>query len=201
MIYAAISQMCVTAIANLQQATQKKGKTKFLFHKDEDIIPFMEQYWEAMTTMPRRVTQSWYRYEMDMQFPSFISDKKISILNFVSKGIQPFSERCRRRPLYLHAMTLPSSKHSDWQRLISHKSSPTMKQWWKVVLYESQMMDTLKVSPKCIKRLAITIEWLTTTKIAGTVSVRLWCVYDYDYDVFGTCRLRSCRCEWSYQRK
>lgn len=56
---AAIPQMCVTAIANLQQAAQKKGKTKYLFNKDEDIIPFMEQYWEAMTTMPRRVTQSW----------------------------------------------------------------------------------------------------------------------------------------------
>lgn len=52
--------MLVTAIANLQQAAQKKGKTKYLFNKDEDIIPFMEQYWEAMTTMPRRVTQSWY---------------------------------------------------------------------------------------------------------------------------------------------
>lgn len=52
--------MCVTAIANIQQSAQKKGKVKYLFNKDEEIIPFMEQYWEAMTTMPRRVTQSWY---------------------------------------------------------------------------------------------------------------------------------------------
>lgn len=56
----AISQMCATAIANMQQAAQKKGKVKYLFSKDEEIIPYMEQYWEAMTTMPRRVTQSWY---------------------------------------------------------------------------------------------------------------------------------------------
>lgn len=55
----AISQMCVTAIANLQQQAQKKGKVKSLFDKDVEIIPYMEQYWESMTTMPRRVTQSW----------------------------------------------------------------------------------------------------------------------------------------------
>lgn len=51
--------MCVTAIANLQQQHQKKGKLKYLFDKDTDLIPYMEQYWESMTTMPRRVTQSW----------------------------------------------------------------------------------------------------------------------------------------------
>lgn len=51
--------MCVTAIANLQQQAQKKGKVKYLFDKDQEIIPYMEQYWESMTTMPRRVTQSW----------------------------------------------------------------------------------------------------------------------------------------------
>lgn len=92
LICAAISQMCVTAIANLQQATQKKGKTKFLFHKDEDIIPFMEQYWEAMTTMPRRVTQSWYEYEMHIQFPSLISDMKISIFKHSSRKVYNRSE-------------------------------------------------------------------------------------------------------------
>lgn len=58
--FTAISQMCVTAIANLQQQAQKKGKLKYLFDKDEEVIPYMEQYWESMTTMPRRVTQSWY---------------------------------------------------------------------------------------------------------------------------------------------
>lgn len=78
--FAAISQMCVTAIANLQQAAQKKGKTKYLFNKDDDIIPFMDQYWEAMTTMPRRVTQSWYTRN-DGRIPNY---REIfnSILNY-----------------------------------------------------------------------------------------------------------------------
>lgn len=52
--------MCITAIANMQQAALKDGKARQLFGKDLEIIPFIEQYWEAMTTMPRRVTQSWY---------------------------------------------------------------------------------------------------------------------------------------------
>lgn len=51
--------MCVTAIANMQQAALKEGKPRIIFSKDKEIIPFIEQYWEAMTTMPRRVTQSW----------------------------------------------------------------------------------------------------------------------------------------------
>lgn len=55
----AIPQMCITAIANMQQNATKEGKPQSLFSKDNDIIPFIEQYWEAMTTMPRRVTQSW----------------------------------------------------------------------------------------------------------------------------------------------
>lgn len=56
---AAIPQMCVTALANLQQAAVKDGTARLCFDKDQDIIPYIEQYWEAMTTMPRRVTQSW----------------------------------------------------------------------------------------------------------------------------------------------
>ncbi|XP_011177637.2 set1/Ash2 histone methyltransferase complex subunit ASH2 isoform X4 [Zeugodacus cucurbitae] len=57
---ATIPQMCITAIANMQQNALKDGKSKFLFSKDKEIIPYLEQYWEAMTTMPRRVTQTWY---------------------------------------------------------------------------------------------------------------------------------------------
>ncbi|XP_065372374.1 set1/Ash2 histone methyltransferase complex subunit ASH2 isoform X1 [Calliphora vicina] len=57
---ASIPQMCVTAIANMRQNSLKEGKPKSIFSKDKDIIPFIEQYWEAMTTMPRRVTQSWH---------------------------------------------------------------------------------------------------------------------------------------------
>ncbi|XP_055381208.1 set1/Ash2 histone methyltransferase complex subunit ASH2 isoform X2 [Condylostylus longicornis] len=51
--------MCVTSIANMQQAAAKQGVIKTIFSKEE-IIPYMEQYWEAMTTIPRRITQSWY---------------------------------------------------------------------------------------------------------------------------------------------
>lgn len=62
LLYIAIPQMCISAIANMQQTASKEGlKTKF-FDKDHEIIPFIEQYWESMTTMPRRVTQSWYFY-------------------------------------------------------------------------------------------------------------------------------------------
>ncbi|CAG5041371.1 unnamed protein product [Parnassius apollo] len=53
-------QMCVTAIANLKQESCKEGSNKTMFSKDREIIPYIDQYWEAMTTMPRRVTQSWY---------------------------------------------------------------------------------------------------------------------------------------------
>ncbi|XP_043276432.1 set1/Ash2 histone methyltransferase complex subunit ASH2 [Venturia canescens] len=53
-------QMCVTAIANLLQDGQKEPELRTFFHKDKDIIPFIECHWESMTTMPRRVTQSWH---------------------------------------------------------------------------------------------------------------------------------------------
>lgn len=52
--------MCITAIANLLQMYQKENEQRTLFHKDKDIIPFIDCHWESMTTMPRRVTQSWH---------------------------------------------------------------------------------------------------------------------------------------------
>lgn len=52
--------MCVTAIANLLQICQKDNDYRTFFHKEKDIIPFIECHWESMTTMPRRVTQSWH---------------------------------------------------------------------------------------------------------------------------------------------
>lgn len=58
--HVAISQMCHCAIANMQQAAAREGKRQIQFSKDKEIIPYIEQYWEAMTTMPRRLTQSWY---------------------------------------------------------------------------------------------------------------------------------------------
>lgn len=53
-------QMCVTAIANLMQASIKEGNPRTKFTKDKDIIPFIDSHWEGMTTIPRRVTQSWH---------------------------------------------------------------------------------------------------------------------------------------------
>lgn len=61
--------MCVTAIANLIQTCQKESTNRTLFHKDRDIIPFIECHWESMTTMPRRVTQSWHSR---VSFASFL---------------------------------------------------------------------------------------------------------------------------------
>lgn len=52
--------MCVTAIANLTQASVKEGRPRMKFSKDRDIIPFIDSHWEGMTTTPRRVTQSWH---------------------------------------------------------------------------------------------------------------------------------------------
>uniref|UniRef100_A0A182W2Z6 B30.2/SPRY domain-containing protein n=1 Tax=Anopheles minimus TaxID=112268 RepID=A0A182W2Z6_9DIPT len=59
-VQASIPQMCITALANLQQTASKEGKGRLMFSKDKDIIPYMDHYWEAMTTMARRSTQSWY---------------------------------------------------------------------------------------------------------------------------------------------
>ncbi|XP_017774283.1 PREDICTED: set1/Ash2 histone methyltransferase complex subunit ASH2 isoform X1 [Nicrophorus vespilloides] len=52
-----IAQMCVTAIANLQQNSVKDGTNRVQFSKDKEIIPYVEHHWEALT--PRKVTQSW----------------------------------------------------------------------------------------------------------------------------------------------
>ena len=52
--------MCVTALANLTQASIKDGTNRKVFSKDKDIIPFIDMHWEGMTTTTRRVTQSWH---------------------------------------------------------------------------------------------------------------------------------------------
>lgn len=57
---AQIQQMCVTAIANLQQASLKEGPNRKMFSKEKEIIPYIEYHWEALTTTSRRVTQSWH---------------------------------------------------------------------------------------------------------------------------------------------
>ncbi|KAL5284524.1 ASH2L family protein [Megaselia abdita] len=57
---ATMQQMAITAIANIQTSAFSSGNPKTLFSRDKEIIPYIEQNWEAMTTMPRRSTQSWY---------------------------------------------------------------------------------------------------------------------------------------------
>ncbi|KAG5869991.1 hypothetical protein JTB14_008147 [Gonioctena quinquepunctata] len=57
---AQMQQMCVTAIANLQQSSFKEGTNRTMFSKDKEIIPYIEYHWEALTTTSRRVTQSWH---------------------------------------------------------------------------------------------------------------------------------------------
>lgn len=44
----------------MQQASVKDGNVRFTFSRDKEIIPYIDQYWDAITAMPRRVTQSWY---------------------------------------------------------------------------------------------------------------------------------------------
>lgn len=85
----AISQMCVTAMANMQQAALKEGKSKILFNKDQEIIPYIEQYWEAMTTMPRRVTQSWWVSKHWSDSAQLNNDFSYSM---AFAGTKPFSE-------------------------------------------------------------------------------------------------------------
>lgn len=55
-----LAQMCITAIGNLMQESNKNGNPKVYFSKDKDIVPFIESHWDSMTTTARRVTQSWH---------------------------------------------------------------------------------------------------------------------------------------------
>ncbi|CAH1794690.1 unnamed protein product [Owenia fusiformis] len=53
---ASFSQMCHTAVANLahERPTEKQ------FSKDKDVIPYIDKYWEHLTTMPRRTKLTWH---------------------------------------------------------------------------------------------------------------------------------------------
>lgn len=57
---ASFSQMCATSIANLLQQNVASGSARTMFSKDKEIIPFIEKHWEHMTTMARRVKQTWH---------------------------------------------------------------------------------------------------------------------------------------------
>lgn len=53
--------MCITALANLQHSSQKDNRaSSTMFSLQRDVIPFLEQNWEALTTAARRSTQSWH---------------------------------------------------------------------------------------------------------------------------------------------
>jgi hypothetical protein len=70
-VFTAFPQMCVTAIGNLMQASVKEGSPRTMFSKERDIIPFIDSHWEGMTTMPRRVTQSWHATVRCLRFSFF----------------------------------------------------------------------------------------------------------------------------------
>lgn len=59
---AQLRDMCITALANLQHSCQKdsRGGAGTMFSLQRDVIPFLEQNWEALTTAARRSTQSWH---------------------------------------------------------------------------------------------------------------------------------------------
>lgn len=56
---ATIPQMCITTIANLQRKTEKDGSPRNFFSVKE-IIGFMEMYWESITTLARKQTNTWH---------------------------------------------------------------------------------------------------------------------------------------------
>nr|CAG4636886.1 EOG090X03NS [Ceriodaphnia reticulata]SVE72844.1 EOG090X03NS [Ceriodaphnia reticulata] len=57
---AQFTQMCITTIANLMQNSTKEGTSRQYFSRDREIVPYIDSHWEYLTTMPRRVTQSWH---------------------------------------------------------------------------------------------------------------------------------------------
>lgn len=52
--------MCITTIANLMQNSIKEGNERQYFSRDREIVPYIDSHWEYMTSLPRRVTQSWH---------------------------------------------------------------------------------------------------------------------------------------------
>lgn len=54
------SQMCVTALANLIHQSVVEGNRRKMFSKDKEVIPYIVQNWEYLTTMQRRKNQTWH---------------------------------------------------------------------------------------------------------------------------------------------
>lgn len=48
--------MCQTALANLML----KHNGRLYFIESKELIPFLEHYWEELTTQPRRNNNSWH---------------------------------------------------------------------------------------------------------------------------------------------
>ncbi|XP_026152811.1 set1/Ash2 histone methyltransferase complex subunit ASH2 isoform X1 [Mastacembelus armatus] len=54
-----LKEMCLTALANLTWRSRTQEHPKTMFSKDKDIIPFIDKYWECMTTRQRPGKLTW----------------------------------------------------------------------------------------------------------------------------------------------
>ncbi|XP_075457330.1 set1/Ash2 histone methyltransferase complex subunit ASH2 isoform X1 [Ascaphus truei] len=55
-----LKEMCLTALANLTwQSRNQDEHPKTMFSKDKDIIPFIDKYWESLTTRQRPGKMTW----------------------------------------------------------------------------------------------------------------------------------------------
>ncbi|XP_038061625.1 set1/Ash2 histone methyltransferase complex subunit ASH2-like [Patiria miniata] len=54
------SQLCHMALANLTAQQRLESTDKIMFSKEKDLIPFINQHWEALTPMQRRTTTTWH---------------------------------------------------------------------------------------------------------------------------------------------
>lgn len=54
------TQICLSAIANLAQKSVAEGNPKTLFSRDKEIIPYVDKHWESLSTMQRRIKQTWH---------------------------------------------------------------------------------------------------------------------------------------------
>ncbi|MGH0173362.1 UNVERIFIED_CONTAM: hypothetical protein FKN15_065161 [Acipenser sinensis] len=55
-----LKEMCLTALANLTwRSRNQEEHPKTMFSKDKDIIPFIDKYWECMTTRQRPGKLTW----------------------------------------------------------------------------------------------------------------------------------------------
>lgn len=79
-----LRDMVITAIGNLQHEAQKENPThNTLFSLTRDIIPFLEQHWEALTTASRRSTQTWHTTVVWNQLKRIFSKFACTFLRFL----------------------------------------------------------------------------------------------------------------------